>query len=70
MSRKCNEKCLCLKCSKSCMRACRNCSSVMRMGVTKCKEYTSECTQLLLSDFLGKGDEKPIKETQNEFGGK
>lgn len=63
MARKCNSDCLCLKCAKSCMSACKHCNYVFKMGVTKCKEYTSECTQLLLSDFLGKGDEKPIKGT-------
>lgn len=48
--RKCNPDCLCLKCVKSCMTGCRNCNSLLNMGVKKCPSYLYECVQLVLSD--------------------
>ena len=63
----CNPDCLCIKCVKSCMKACKNCSSEMKMRVSKCKEYVCESTQAGLRDFL-KGSEdlcmKKIKTPQ------
>ena len=71
MSKTCNENCLCLKCSKSCKRACEKCNPVFKMGVRTCAEYTSECasecTQLNLSDFLGEIEETVDKERKNEM---
>ena len=48
----CNPDCLCIKCVKSCMKACKNCSSEMKMRVSKCKEYVCDDTQATLSDFF------------------
>lgn len=52
MADKCNKDCLCLKCAKSCMRACRNCNHIMNMCVRNCKEYTEDCAQMSISDYL------------------
>ena len=60
--RKCDEKCLCISCMKSCMIECRKCNSQNGIGVTICAEYSSEYTQLNLSDFLNEVEEIITKE--------
>lgn len=60
--RKCDEKCLCISCMKSCMVECRKCNSQNGIGVTVCTEYSLECTQLNLSDFLSRVEEIITKE--------
>ena len=70
MANKCNPDCLCKKCAKSCMKACRTCNPVFKMGVRNCKEYVSECTQLNLSDFLSGIEEMCQDDKKNECEGK
>lgn len=50
--KKCNPDCLCIKCSKSCMKACKNCNREMDMHVSKCNKYAYGFTQLTVDDFL------------------
>lgn len=56
-NRKCNKNCICLKCQKSCMKACRNCSDIMEMHVVNCSEYADKGNQMTIEDF-----EKELKE--------
>ena len=66
----CNPTCLCIKCVKSCMKACKNCSSEMKMRVSKCKEYVCEGTQATLSDFLKGSEDLCMKKTKTPQRGK
>lgn len=44
------------------MVECRKCNSQNGIGVTVCTEYSLECTQLNLSDFLSEVEEIITKE--------
>lgn len=67
--KKCNSKCLCIKCSRSCMTACRKCNREMDMHVRACKEYVCECAQLNLSDFLTEVDKISTRGNKIDYKG-
>lgn len=48
----CTKECICLKYQKSCMKACRQCSDIIKMHVRKCNEYADFGKQMTVEDII------------------